>query len=91
MCLHMQTIQKTLLCIVIVLTVLSTAPCTVTGGVLVILSVHLYLPVSDVVRVEKVRVSPSAEILSGAVSITEPFTTQPTVESTAESTAGLKM
>ena len=41
-------------------------------------SSHVYLPVSEVVRGEKVRVSPSVEILSDVVSTALPFTIQVT-------------
>ena len=44
----------------------------------VIVSSHVYLPVSEVARGEKVRVSPSVEILSEVVSTALPLTIQVT-------------
>ena len=41
-------------------------------------SSHIYLPVSEVARGEKVRVSPSLEILSEVVSTALPLTIQDT-------------
>ena len=41
-------------------------------------SSHVYLPVSEVARGEKVRVSPSVEILSEVASTTLPLTIQVT-------------
>ena len=54
---------------------------------LVIVSSHVYLPVSEVARGEKVRVSPSVEILSEVVSTALPLTIQVTTGCTAASTS----
>ena len=50
-------------------------------------SSHVYLPVSEVARGEKVRVSPSVEILSEVVSTALPLTIQVTTGCTVASTS----
>ena len=54
---------------------------------LAMVSSHVYLPVSEVARGEKVMVSPSVEILSKVVSIAWSLTIQVTTGCTAASTS----
>ena len=65
---------------------------TVTNGVCgaVISSVHVYLPVSEVVRRENVRKAP-VMLLSPEVAIVEPFTIHVTTVSTLVSTDVLRV
>ena len=57
-----------------------------------IVSVHVYVPVSEVVRGEKMRLTPAVEIrLSSEVATVEPFTVQTTSVSTVVSTDGLRV
>ena len=56
-----------------------------------IVSVHVYVPVSEVVRGEKMRLSPTVEIRpSVEVATGEPFTVQTTSVSTVVSTDELR-
>ena len=53
--------------------------------------VHVYLPVSEVVRGEKMRVPPSLEISSSEVDAAVPLTVQVTTISTSVSTDRLRV
>ena len=57
-----------------------------------IVSVHVYVPVSEVVRGEKMRLTPTVEIWPSAeVATGEPFTVHTTSVSTVVFTDGLRM
>ena len=57
-----------------------------------IVSVHVYVPVSEVVRGEKMRLTPIVEIgPSAEVATAKPFTFQTTSVSKAVSTDGLRV